>query len=391
MSTAAAVGTVATAEPEAGTLPRVRAELLDCLQANLALLADRHHGAGTHLRLGAKLRFSPRDVPGGTPTVEPSLDAQLAQAEALLGLVVTARAHGVRGAALAAAEEPVYVVADAFHLPWLPYHGRRHVEHSFLVVPDGDGLRVDDAYHNDTQWGSVRPSRRRYSRTELADLIDTLPAGAETVRLAPRTLGPAPEPVCEADGGKVALYLEAYATQGDRAAVLERLTLETWLLARARKLHAAYAAGPAGVLSESVQQHLSAWDSVVEHTYLVFRRVARGRPESPDLPARLGAALGADATVFGTGLPEAASPVRDTVKAVVGTVLGVPDSALEQTELAALPEFSSLRMVEIVELLEQEFAVEFAAADLVPERLHRIDDLCGLVEHTRAAARSGLA
>jgi hypothetical protein len=66
------------------------ARALDCLQANLAVLADRHHGPGTHLRLGARLHFSPTtaepaDTPAdpsaetrALPTVEPTLDAQLA-------------------------------------------------------------------------------------------------------------------------------------------------------------------------------------------------------------------------------------------------------------------------------------------------------------------------
>jgi hypothetical protein len=48
-------------------------------------------------------------------------------------------------------------------------------------------------------------------------------------------------------------------------------------------------------------------------------------------------------------------------------------------------------MVEIVERLEHEFSVEFAPGDLVPERLHRIDDLCGLVQRTLGAVQPGPA
>ena len=71
----------ATTEPAPrhdATAPSVRAELLDCVQSNLAVLADRHHGPGSHLALGAVLRFTPRPGPDGLPTVEPSADSQLA-------------------------------------------------------------------------------------------------------------------------------------------------------------------------------------------------------------------------------------------------------------------------------------------------------------------------
>jgi acyl carrier protein len=324
------------------------------------------------------------------------LDEQLADAAELLGLAVTDRMRGVSGPELAAADGPVYVIADAFHLPWLPYYGHKHVEHSFVVEPDADGVAVEDAYHNDTQWGRVRPSRRWYSRVELADVMAALPDGAETVRLAPQPLGPAPEPVRELDEGLMEDYLRAYAEHGDRSAALERFMLETWLLARSRRLHGAYAAGltGAGALPGPVRDQLARWDSVVEHAYLAFRRVARGRAEPPELLARAGEALHADAVAFGEGPGETARtgrPVYGVVRSAVGSVLGVAEHLLEESELTEFPEFSSLRMVEIVERLEHEFSVEFAPGDLVPERLHRIDDLCGLVLRTLGAVQPGPA
>jgi hypothetical protein len=175
------------------------AERLDCLQANIALLADRYHGAATHLRLGAVLRFAPRPLAEGPLkgplTVEPTLDQQLSDAADLLGLAVTDRRRASPGAGLAATEDPICAVADAYHLPWVRYHGTKHVEHSFLAEQDGDGgVVISDAYHNDTQRGQARPLRRPYSPEGFAALLDELPEGAETIRFAPRPLAPRPEP-----------------------------------------------------------------------------------------------------------------------------------------------------------------------------------------------------
>ncbi|MGX1885240.1 acyl carrier protein [Streptomyces sp. NPDC055287] len=355
----------------------VHADRLDCLQANLGLLADRHHGAATHLRLGAVLRFAPRPAPDGPLTglltVEPALDQHVADAAHLLGLAVTDRRRHAPGSGPVAVDAPVYVIADAYGLPWVPYHGTKHVEHSFLAEPDDDGgITVSDAYHNDTQWGRARPLRRTYSRDGFAALIDALPEGAETVRFAPQPLGPPPEPVYAPGPVTSADYLRGYAEHPDRRAALEAFTLETWLLARSRRLHAQYAAEVCGAPpGETLRLHLGRWDSLVEHAYLTFRRVDRGRAEPSGLLERAAEALRGDAAAFG---------VRGAVRETVASVLGIPETALAASELTAHPEFNSLRMVEIVELLEDRFAVEFEAAELVPENLQRIDDLSALVK-----------
>ncbi|CAL9655955.1 acyl carrier protein [Streptomyces sp. Tu 3180] len=380
--------------PRALEPPRVRAALLDCLQANLAVLADRHHGPDTHLRLGAVLRFAPAPHgPGGLPTVEPTVEDQLAAAGELLGLAVRARATGRPGTAPDGPAEPSYVVADAFHLPWVPYHGHRHVEHSFLVEPDADGVTVTDAYHNDTTWGPARPLRLSYRREQLDVLLAALPEDTVTVRLSARPPGPAPAPV-HAPAGEAAVdaYLRAYADHEDRVLALERFTLETWLLARARHLHAAYAARLAGgAQDETVRAHLARWDGVVEHTYLAYRRAVRGRAEPAGLFERVGEALRADAAVFGGRRPRTPEDLEDEVRAVVAEVLHVPADSLVvgaggfDGNLSRLAEFGSMRMVEVVERLEQRFAVEFAPEDLVPENLHRVDDLCALIRRAPSA------
>jgi acyl carrier protein len=315
--------------------------LFDCVEVNLAMLADRWHGAGTHLRLGHRLSFRPSAGPDGLPTVEPSVDEQIPSACAALG--ISPQGTDIR-----------YVLADAFDLPWCPYAGQKHLAHSFLVEPDGS---VTDAYHNDTPWGPARLVRGRQAE---------VPAEARTWWLSPAPLGPAPTPVADIKAQEVSRYVTAYATHADRGAALERLTLETWLLARQRHLHAAYR-------GMDVADHLGRWDSIVEHAYLAYRRVTRGRAEPPGLFARVEQGLRADAEVF--------DDVRPAVRATVASVLGVD---VVDDELTEVPGFGSLRVVEIMELLEERFAVEFDAAELVPERLHHVDDLCGLVSRALA-------
>ena len=347
---------------------------LDSFQPNLALLATGPPGTDTHPRLGAVPRRAPRplaDGPlAGLLTVEPTLDEQLADAAALLGLDVADRRRTGPGEVPDTTGGPLYVVADAYHLPWVPYHRTKHVEHSFLVDDDGgDTLLISDAYHNDTQWGRARPVRLPHGREDFAALFKALPDGAETVRFTPRPLGAPPEPGHVP--GPPPEYLRGYAEHPDRRAALEAFTLETWLLARARRLHAAYLEERRGSgLPEPVREHLRRWDGLVEHAYLAFRRVDRGRAEPPGLFERAAEALAQDAVALGTGA---------AVREVVASVLEIDEAALNDGDLTAHPEFNSIRMVEIVEILEERFAVEFDPADLVPENLQGVAGLRALL------------
>ena len=364
------------------------AELYDCVQVNLALIADGDHGQDP-LALGARLGFTPRPDPSGLPTVEPGLEDQLRSARELLGLAVTDRRS------LAGSPSPpdvlgrhrgVYVVADAFHLPWVPYYGHQHMEHSFLLEPGEDDVTVRDAYHNDTAWGPARPGSWPLSARQLAQ---ALPDGA-LVLAFDRVPVDAPRPdVRAAEPGVVADYLRAYREHPDRSAALGQLTLETWLLARSRRLHAAFREdeGP----SPAVREHLDAWTRLVEQTYLAYRRVQRGRAE-PDGPLeRLAEQLAADAAVFGAG-PTGSAPAPDTdpdqeLRAAVaeeaGAVLRAPaGELLGGAELRSFPAFSSFRMVEIVERLEERLGIEMAPEDLVPENLRDVDTLCRTVRRS---------
>jgi len=329
------------------------------------------------------LRFRPRVGADGLPTVEPLVDEHLADARELVALDVADRWSDVDGMGLlrlASEYGVLYVVTDAYHLPWVPYCRQRHLEHSFLVEVDAQRVTVTDAYRNETPWGAARPGRWELTPAELGR---ALPNGSDAIRLVPGLLPHAPAAVLD-EPEDIDAYLAAYAKPLDRAAALDRLTMQTWLLARSRKLHASY------VGAESAAAHLLRWDRLVEQTYLAARRVQRGRAEPPGLLATIGDVLAADRGVFGHVVVQSlGSDLRATVSDVVGAVLKIGNRLKPTTELTKFPTFSSFRMVEIVERLEQEFQIEFLADDLVPERLHRVEDLCELVVRARALVSAG--
>ncbi|MFI9048306.1 acyl carrier protein [Streptomyces sp. NPDC053427] len=372
-----------TGEPEHLGLDSVHSGLLDCIQANLAVLADHHHGPGTHLRLGAPLTFGSWEGADGLPTVDPPLVQQLHRAPELLGLTVVRQERMAVGDLLARlrADGGVrYVVADAFALPWLPYHGQAHMEHSFLLAAAPGGWHITDAYRSETHWGPAAPGRWVLPEADLAaveeaDIVELAPAGSR--------MAPAPTPTLSVDDAAVAAYLGAYDACPHRAQAVERLTAETWLLSRARKLHARYRAHFAGRAeeTEAEREHLRAWDKVVEQTYVAHRRVSRGRAEPPGIVDRLRDVLAADRTVFGA--PPAAAPtapddaLRHRVAALAGDVLGVDGAALlDGAPFDAFASFSSFRLIEIIERLEDDLGRELDADALVPENLRRVDDLC---------------
>ncbi|MER7625342.1 hypothetical protein [Streptomyces sp. NPDC126503] len=385
--------------PRAAPPEDLRAELMDCLQVNLAWLARAEYGVSP-LVLGARLEFAPRDRgPGRLPTVEADTGTHVERTAAALGLSLTDR-HTLppRTGIPPAGPGTVYVIADAYHLPWVPYHGHAHMDHSFLLGRDASGrAEVRDGYHNDTPYGPARPGTWTLTEQELGE---ALPDGA---RLHRTTRAGIPQAVTEAVPAReaaVAAYVRAYREHPDREEALAQLTLETWLLARARRLHAAHRAATDGPAA-GVEEHLAAWGKLTEQTFLAHRRVQRGRPEPIGPLERLAELLHTDARVFttpspagettpatgGTGTAGTGSPDADALRTAVAeeaaAVLRVPAAALlAGRALSEVPGFSSFRMVDIVERIEERLGIEFDADDLVPENLHDLSGLCRIT--TRA-------
>ncbi|MEV7078339.1 hypothetical protein AB0N88_07335 [Streptomyces sp. NPDC093516] len=286
--------------------PSVRTGILDCVQVNLAVLADRRHGPGRHLALGAKLRFRPRPGPDGLPTVDPPPEDQLREGAALVGLRPDAFARRVPADGLRALAERapvVYAVADSYDMPWLPYAGRAHMEHSFLAGTHPDGAEVEDAYDNETAWGPARPGRWTYP-------WERLPTASFACALTPVPAHRAPRPeLCLDDP---AAYVEAYTAHPDRLAAARRLTAETWLLTRARHLHAAYREHLGERLDAA--EHLRRWDRLTATAFIAQRRAERGRPVPGGLLPELASLLTADREVFAVR-PHRPRPIRTTSQA----------------------------------------------------------------------------
>ena len=287
----------------------VHAELLDCIQSNLAVFADHFHGPDSHLALGAAVRFRPVTGADGLPTVEPPFAEQIDAATEWLGLSQDLSWRDVSGQAigeLANRHGSLYVVADSFEMSWLPYFGHRHMDHSFLVEAVDDHATVIDAYLNHTPWGRAEPGRWESDWSAL-------PPASLVLRLTPTagTLKAEPHVDCQSPTD----YVTAYATHPDKRLAFERLAAEAWLLARSRKLHAAFLAYRGEPGTAELRAHLDLWDELAGRAFLAMRRVGSGRPAPENLLTDLEAALTADPAVFGGTSQARVAADRRTVSA----------------------------------------------------------------------------
>ncbi|MBG7704684.1 acyl carrier protein [Streptomyces sp. MC1] len=338
----------------------------------------------------------------GLPTVERTPEQTLAEARLRLGLAVEESEHSCRSSDIPPGEGR-YVVADAFFLPWVPHHRRRHMDHSFVLLPgEGDEVWVRDSYLNETPWGSARPGLWLLNGAALADL-ETVSLSVNLAAAPPPPSSPVPL-LDLASEDEADAYVTAYERHPHRPAALQQLALETWLLSRGRELHTAFLQQhtESGV-TDRMLEHVAAWKALTEQVYLAYRRVDRGRAEPAEPLRRLRQLLGEDPRVFARTADEVAEAARPddvpmrtagpasershddprvAVACVAAETLGAdPAALLAGASLSDLPGFSSFRIVEMVERLEERFDIEFRADDLVPENLHHVDDL------TRAVAR----
>ncbi len=354
----------------------LEADLFDCLEVNLAIVADGYHGAGTGLALGAVLDHEMREGPHGLPTIERSLGSQLWRAETAIGVIATSHRR-VPLVGLADAVPPgatAYVVADAFVLPWLPYYGRVHLPHSFLAERVPGGWHIIDGYDNRTRWGAATPGCWRLSELDRGDrsACDVL-----TLTAAPLA---AVEPACVIDGADVGTYVAAYAGRAEQAITWKQLATETWLLSRARRLHMRARARVEWQATPSETEHMNAWADLAGQAYLASRRAQQGKPVPSGILAKLEALLGEDQRLF-----QPPRDVRTTVCRIVGDLLSAQSAPLEDSvALRSLPGFSSIRLVEVIDAIEATFGLELTASDLEPEHLQRVGDLHRVVEARRA-------
>ncbi len=292
----------------AAHLGSIDTALLDCVTDDLALLLAHAGVENVPEVLGHRweLRLATR---AGVPRVElpaPERDDVVAEMTGLRptwrhGPATTGSAVGAAATVDAwrdelAAGRPVLVVADAYHLPWVPYHGHEHMDHGYVVERidggrSGATLRIVDPYDNVTPYGRARPT------TAVADAGG--PAATTTVAWA--TLQPSGAParaldvpgrlrrnarqILDAEAGQARDQLVTGETDTDPSAV-ENLALQTWLLTRDRALHARWLAhlDPVGdtarwtaLVTAFADEIVPAWHRAAEMTYLAQRRARAGK------------------------------------------------------------------------------------------------------------------
>jgi hypothetical protein len=277
-------------------LDRVDGAHLDCVSDALAVLLARYGVPDVQAPFAEDWRFDVVERAGEPPTVDlppHDQDDLLARRTGLrpswtpIGSV--AEATPCWYSALRDGD-PVVLVGDAYGLPWLPYYRHEHMEHGFVLAGlDADGTaQVVDPYQNATEWGRATPVA---TRLPLAALGEALSGGRWAVlRRVPPTAAARPPQrqitanacaVLAADrAGAYRRFVSYHSATGVRE--LENLTLQTWLLARNRGLHAGWVANlPNGTVTPDVVDRFRAldagWRRAAETSYLALRRVRAGR------------------------------------------------------------------------------------------------------------------
>ncbi|MFJ9824221.1 acyl carrier protein [Streptomyces sp. NPDC101160] len=365
-------------------LTTVRADALDCLQANLAVLADHAHGGGAHLALGAPVGFE--TTPAGP-------EQRLAEAEELLGLRVTARrdkADGPLVRELLRDHAVLYVVGNAYTMPWVPYAGHDHMEHSFLLTADdadteAGTVTVIDAYHNDTPWGSARPG---VWRLPAADLDAVLATGCTAL-----SLDATPPPALDATavlaanaaamsaaGPRVDAYVTAMGEALGDPDALDALVLDVWVLGRARTLHAAWLGTVPGVSADAAEEQAQAWRRYAAHTYVAARRARRGGAVPASVIDQLDRLLRTDIELARQlAAREAPLDPRAVVVEELCAVLGADVAGLPAgAPLRDLPQFNSFRLVDVIERVETRLGVTLDPEALREDSFDTVDTLCRL-------------
>ncbi|MFI0939404.1 hypothetical protein [Streptomyces sp. NPDC021020] len=285
----------------AGTLSAAGLDtrMLDCWQATLALALVAHGVQDVLPVLGAQWWFGPPAVPGGPPLLDPMPEADLLEHRTgLRPLDRPVAPKGLRSQCdreLAAGRLPL-VVTDGFVLPWCPYYGVRHIEHSFAVTGTApDGLLVVDAYDNRTEWGRAEPLDTVATAT-VVDAIERAPGSRLATLLPTGSSGPAdPLAPLRATAGALADWTGsdpyAWFVEECRGAdvgevAFQRFCESCWTIERRRRLFAVWLDTlvrlpgeplPNGFPDTYRGQVVAAWSEVNRFAYLALRRVRAGR------------------------------------------------------------------------------------------------------------------
>lgn len=282
-------------------LAQADTDLLDCLAVNLAVLLAWHGVADVRTPFAARWRFRLRSAKtgDGRPDLPPQDVAddlrELAGWELQWQSAVELASELPAWAAACDEGQPVLVLADAFGMPWVPYSGHEHMEHSFIVAGVGAGdFTVVDGYTNTTEWGAAQPVATTAGRAEIAGLLAG-PGRWSVVRSAGSSPATSPARLVQDNAEQIRAAGEAgcyevflsHAAALVQAGDLAPVALDTWLLARSRGLHArwldsdAAAWVPARARQDFGTTVTAAWTRAAEMSYIGLRRARSGRGVPP--------------------------------------------------------------------------------------------------------------
>lgn len=279
---------------------------LDCLNDNLAVLLDQLGVRDVRTPFACQWYFDFDPAAARGPVLEslPVEELIREQTGCTLQTFQFERGRAVEQCGdLVQRGQPVLVFGDAYLMPWLPYFGREHMEHSFIVdgiSADHKLLHIVDAYTNRTEWGMAEPTATCLPALGLEPIIHDFDSphsgsfwimrqtatataadfGALLKRNADQMSGQARE------DGPLAVFCRYYAQAITDVPAIKAFTLACWLIARARAYHHLWLSdvvrarpdlldpGFADLFAQDVVQP---WQRVSEFAYILFRRVSQGR------------------------------------------------------------------------------------------------------------------
>lgn len=198
---------------------------------------------------------------------------------------------------------PVMILGDAYHMPWLPYFGKEHMKHSFIIDGFNDNktmLHIVDAYFNRTEWGEATPTETILPSTELERIIQELDDPDSGSFFTMQREGPPPtidipsllmqnaEHILAQvrDNAAIHHFSEHYARNIMNSVLMKQFVLACWLIARSRALHQLWLADIARehpqllepTFAEQFSQNIGKpWQQVGEFAYILARRVSQGK------------------------------------------------------------------------------------------------------------------
>lgn len=197
---------------------------------------------------------------------------------------------------------PVLVFGDAYYIPWQPYFGQDHQEHSFLIdgiSEDRKFIHVVDAHENMTEWGKAQPVSCELPVTALKVILSQQSEHAQTfwvlerneqhpeINLAFLLRENAQQMRSHTTYEQFVSFTHYYHEHIQDVEKVKKFELALWLIGRSRMLHSLWLRDieqgypellPAHYADLFASEIVVPWQRAREQSYLILRRVLRGRP-----------------------------------------------------------------------------------------------------------------